>query len=112
MSGVVTYNVEVVILDDREGILLPGMRADIRFTSEHVENVLLCPNEAIREGPGGKLGVYVPVAGADRDQHKTKFIPCKLGLDNGNYSEVREGLSQGMMVYTKLPARTDRKKKK
>lgn len=112
MSGVVTYNVEVVILDDREGILLPGMRADIRFTSEHVENVLLCPNEAIREGPGGKLGVYVPVAGADRDQHKTKFIPCKLGLDNGNYSEVKEGLSEGMLVYTKLPARSNRKKKK
>ncbi len=83
------------------------MRADVTFTSEHVENVLLCPNEAIHEGSGGKLGVYIPKAGGSPDEHLTEFVPCKFGLDNGNYSEVREGLEEGARVYTKLPAKRD-----
>jgi multidrug efflux pump subunit AcrA (membrane-fusion protein) len=104
LSGVVTYLVDVVIVSENKGRLLPGMRADVSFTSEHVEDVVLCPNEAIREGPGGKLGVHVPKEGGLPDERPTEFIACKFGLDNGNYSEVREGLEEGMTVYTKLPA--------
>ncbi|RME36233.1 MAG: HlyD family efflux transporter periplasmic adaptor subunit [Planctomycetota bacterium] len=102
--GVVTYLVDVVILGDEAGKLLPGMRADVRFTSEHAENVLLCPNEAIREGPGGALGVFVPDPDAPPNERATRFVPCEFGLDNGNYSEVRSGLKEGDVVYTKLPA--------
>jgi len=103
VSGVVTYFVDVVIVSENQNRLLPGMRADVSFTSEHVANVLLCPNEAIREGPRGQLGVYVPKESASPDQRETEFIPCKFGLDNGNYSEVRDGLTEGVEVYTKLP---------
>lgn len=108
LSGVVTYLVDVVIISENRDRLLPGMRADVRFTSEHVEDVVLCPNEAIHEGPGGKLGVYIPKEGASPDERLTEFVPCKFGLDNGNYSEVREGLTEGTVVYTKLPAKRDR----
>lgn len=107
ISGVVTYLVDVVITSENRDRLLPGMRADVSFTSEHVEDVILCSNEAIHEGPGGKLGVYIPKPGAGPDDHPTEFIACKFGLDNGNYSEVREGLEEGMVVYTKLPAKRD-----
>lgn len=110
ISGVVTYLVDVVIISENKDRLLPGMRADVSFTSEYAENVLLCPNEAIHEGPGGRLGVYVPKKGAPPDERQTEFIPCKFGLDNGNYSEVREGLTEAMVVYTRLPARRDRDK--
>ena len=108
IGGVVTYQVDVVIISPTGGRLLPGMRADVRFTSEHAENVVLCPNEAIREGPGSKLGVYVPDETAPPEERKVKFVACKFGLDNGNYSEVREGLSEGAVVYIKLPAKRDR----
>ncbi len=108
LSGVVTYLVDVVIVSENKDQLLPGMRADVSFTSEHVENVVLCPNEAIREGAGGKLGVYVPKEAVSPDERPTEFIACKFGLDNGNYSEVREGLDEGMIVYTRLPAKRDR----
>jgi multidrug efflux pump subunit AcrA (membrane-fusion protein) len=113
LSGVVTYLVDVVIVSENRDRLLPGMRADVRFTSEHVENVVLCPNEAIREGSGGAghLGVYVPKKDAPPGERLTEFVPCKFGLDNGNYSEVREGLDEGMVVYTQLPAKRDRNKK-
>lgn len=108
LSGVVTYLVDVVVTSANRDKLLSGMRADVRFTSEHVENVVLCPNEAIREGPKGKLGVYVPRPNLAPGEHETTFIECRFGLDNGNYSEVREGLEEGMVVYTKLPSKSDR----
>lgn len=112
LQGVVTYLVDVVITSDNRSKLLPGMRADVQFTSEHVEDVVLCPNEAIREGTGGHLGVYVPDPDSIEGERATKFIPCKFGLDNGTYSEVREGLSEDMIVYTKLPRSTSRNKEK
>ncbi|MGD2109833.1 MAG: HlyD family efflux transporter periplasmic adaptor subunit [Phycisphaerae bacterium] len=110
ISGVVTYLVDVVILSENADRLLPGMRADVRFTSEHVENVVLCPNEAIREGPTGELGVYIPKASTAENEWPAEFLVCKFGLDNGNYSEVRQGLDEGDTVYTKLPAKKDRDK--
>lgn len=108
LQGVVTYMVDVVIVGANRDKLLSGMRADVRFTSEHVENAVLCPNEAIREGAGGKLGVYIPKPGGMPDQHETEFLACRFGLDNGNYSQVIEGLTEGMTVYIKLPAKTGR----
>ena len=106
LSGVVTYLVDVVIIGENRTKLLSGMRADVSFTSEHVADVLLCPNEAIREGPTGKLGVYIPKKDVPETERATEFVVCKFGLDNGNYSEVHEGLSEGMEVYTRLPAKT------
>ncbi|MCH8147556.1 MAG: HlyD family efflux transporter periplasmic adaptor subunit, partial [Planctomycetes bacterium] len=73
VSGVVTYLVDVVIISKNKNRLLPGMRADVRFTSEHASNVVLCPNEAIREGPNGKLGVYIPKKSDAPDEHETQF---------------------------------------
>lgn len=108
LSGVVTYLVDVVVTSANRDKLLSGMRADVRFTSEHVENVVLCPNEAIREGPKGNLGVYVPKPDSPPGEHESLFVEAKFGLDNGNYSEVREGLEEGKVVYTKLPLKSDR----
>ena len=105
------YLVDVVVTSENRSRLLSGMRAEVRFTSEHVENVLLCPNEAIREGPSGKLGVFVPKTGAQPSEHATEFVPCKFGLDNGNFSEVREGLNEGAIVYTKLPSKREETEK-
>ena len=88
------------------------MRADVSFTSEHVASALLCPNEAIREGADGRFGVYVPKKGSPPSERETEFIACKFGLDNGNYSEVLDGLAEGMGVYTKLPLKQDKDRKK
>ncbi|MBI4719420.1 MAG: HlyD family efflux transporter periplasmic adaptor subunit [Planctomycetes bacterium] len=110
LNNVITYQVDVVVTSENRSILLPGMRADVRFTAEHVENVVLCPNEAIREGPEGGLGVYIPKPGAPTTERATQFVPCKLGLDDGNQVEIREGLAEGAIVYTKLPVKPERGK--
>ena len=111
-ANVVTYLVDVVIAGENRQRLLPGMRADVGFTSEHAEDVLLCPNEAIKKDPQGKLGVYVPKRGDTPTERAYEFVACEFGLDDGNHSEVRVGLTEGQPVYTKLPAKTDRDEKK
>lgn len=114
VSGVVTYLVDVMVIGDKRKMLMPGMRGEVTFTSEHVANALLCPNEAIKESSTGEYGVYIPKPGGALNEHETEFVACKFGLDNGNYSEVREGnLKEGQLVYTRLPAkREDREKTK
>ncbi len=110
ISNVVTYLVDVVITSDNRHLLLPGMRADVRFTAEERTDIVLCPNEAIREGPQGQLGVYIPKPDAPAKLRETEFIVCTLGLDNGSNTEIIDGLSVGMTVYTKLPAKKNRNK--
>lgn len=112
LQNVTTYQVDVVVTSDNRDKLLPGLRAEVRFTSEHVSDVVLVPNEAIREGPNGRLGVYVPKAGARPEDGQTQFVDCVFGLDNGNYSEVRDGLKEGQQVYTRLPVKEDDDDKK
>ena len=112
LGGVVTYLVDVMVTGENRTLLLPGMRAEVRFTSEFVANALLCPNEAIKESGSGKLGVYIPRPGGAPNEHETEFVACKFGLDNGNFSEIREGnLKEGQLVYTKLPVRRDDREK-
>ncbi|MFQ5413213.1 MAG: efflux RND transporter periplasmic adaptor subunit [Phycisphaerae bacterium] len=111
--NVTTYRVDVAITSANRDMLLVGMRADVKFTAEYVEDVVLCPNEAIREGPGGRLGVFVPQPAArPGDRPEPKFIPCVIGLDNGAFSEIRDGLDAGMDVYTKLPAELEDRRDK
>ncbi|MFQ5463514.1 MAG: efflux RND transporter periplasmic adaptor subunit, partial [Phycisphaerae bacterium] len=108
LSNVVTYMVDVVITSANKNLLLPGMRADIRFTSEHVEDVLLCPNEGIREGRNNELGVYVQPAGDAAAE--PQFVACTFGISNGRYSQVLcEDLKERDVVYTKLPAKKNKK---
>jgi multidrug efflux pump subunit AcrA (membrane-fusion protein) len=112
INNVVTYQVDVLILGENRSKLLPGMRADVSFTSEHIADAVLCPNEAIREGPNGELGVYVPPAEPAAEGAEPEFIVCKVGLSNGSFSEIKEGLKEGTMVYTKMPRIVAKKKDK
>lgn len=112
LNNVITYLVDVVVTSENRTLLLSGMRADVRFTAEQAENVLLCPNEAIHEGPDGQLGVYVPKPDSPASERLTEFIPMELGLDDGNNVEIREGLTEGMVIYIKLPAKQERDKER
>lgn len=106
-SSVVTYRVDILLTSDNRHKLLIGMQADVEFAAQAVENVVLVPHEAIRRNDFDELGVYV----AEKDEQgkaKRKFVKCRFGLDNGMYTEVREGVSDGVEVYTKLPRISDR----
>ena len=109
LSGVVTYQVDVVVTSSNKTLLMPKMRAEVEFTSEHVKNVLICPNEAIREGPNGELGVYIPPRAAGDPEAEPEFVPCTFGLSNGRFSEVKSGLEEQAKVFTKMPRKVKKK---
>jgi multidrug efflux pump subunit AcrA (membrane-fusion protein) len=111
LSNVVTYEVDVVVVGENREKLLPRMRAEVEFTSEHLSNVVLCPNEAIREGPDNRLGVFVPPPSPGDPEADPVFIPSSFGLTNGTYSEVKSGVVENTAVYAKMPRRIRKKDK-
>lgn len=111
VQNVTTYLVDVVIIGENRGKLLPGMRGEASFTSEHVENAVLCPNEAIHTGPNGTFGVYVPDSTVEPGEAPERFVECKIGLSDGAFTEIREGFEEGTVVFVKRPAVPQRSKR-
>lgn len=82
----------VLLVDNSNGELLPGMYAKVRFNLPHTVNVLRLPAEALlfrTEGP------HAAVVGAD---HKVHLHKLTLGRDYGPEVEVTSGLSAGDIV--------------
>lgn len=102
----VYYYVDVVLVSDNRTRLFSGMRADVSFTLQRVDNVLICPAEAIVKGLNDRFGVNVPDDAPGADDKAYKFVPCELGLSNGVTSQIVAGLEEGAIVYTKLPIST------
>jgi multidrug efflux pump subunit AcrA (membrane-fusion protein) len=90
---------------------LLNTQAEARFTSKSVHNAVLVPYDAVQKDPAGEgYGVYVPRENPMTKAKEEVFVKCKLGKDNGIDVEVREGLEEGQLVYTKRPAKRDDKK--
>jgi RND family efflux transporter MFP subunit len=82
----------VLLVDNSDGALLPGMYAKVRFHLPHTVNVLRLPAEALlfrTEGP------FAAVVGAD---HKVHMHKLTLGRDYGPEVEVASGLEPGDAV--------------
>jgi HlyD family secretion protein len=116
VQNVVTYNV-VIDVDNKDGVLLPGMTAQVSIVTNRKDNVLRVPAAALRfrppeEGnaapsaaPGNRKGAAaasttrVYIQGADG-----ALVPreIKSGISDGRFVEVLEGLSAGELVVTRV----------
>lgn len=109
IQNIVTYLVDIRVTSPnwKKLALTLGMQADVKFTAQAVKDAILVPHDAIRRGPNGDLGVYIPEKLADKPEPHPKFVPCRFGLDNGLYAELidGEGIDKGTEVYVELPAR-------
>ena len=119
-QNVVTYNV-VIDVTNQSGVLLPGMTAQVSIQTNRQENVLRIPAGALRfkpptepvksGGPSGANGKTdaakgkpatpsprVYLVGADG-----KLLPreIKVGISDGRYVQVLEGLEVGEAVVTR-----------
>ncbi len=95
-AGSVAYPVKVVV-DNPDGRVLPGMTVAVEIEVEHLENVLLVPNRAVRTVDGSRV-VYIYVNGG--------LIPVEveLGANNDTMSEVVSGdLKEGDVVVLNPP---------
>lgn len=96
--NVVSYNVVVAVTND-DGVLLPGMTANVRFTVKHKKDVLRVPNAALRykppeadtdsvataAGQPGKRMVY------RLEEGKPVPISVKTGIADNNFTEILQG---------------------
>jgi HlyD family secretion protein len=127
-QNVVTYIVEVVT-DNSSGKLLPFLTANLRFEVARRDDVLLVPNAALRYTPAQiPAGTEAPPrakenkakgdkskgkesgsAGAERRDHGTVWVvendtprpvEVRIGLSDGNVTEVLSGLTEGSAVVT------------
>lgn len=89
VSNVVTYTV-IVLVDNKEQKMIPGMTANVSIITNKSENVLCVPNEALKFTPkeitGGKKykeqGIWI------LKDNKPQRVTIKLGAKNSDKSEI------------------------
>ncbi len=109
-QNVVTYNV-VVMVDNKSGLLLPGMTAYVTIKTKELKNVLLVSNAALRFKPkdivlkNNNKQPYKLATIYKLDDGKLVVVQCGLGIADNNYTEIKSGnLKNGdeiVIGYTK-----------
>lgn len=100
-SDIVNFTVTVEVTDADEAVR-PGMTAEVDIVTDHRENVLLIPNQAIRTENNNKM-VYVKGSGPE-----TKTVVITVGISSDAYSELLTGdLKEGDSVVLNPATNTD-----
>ena len=74
--------------------IYPGMQATVSITKEEVQDVVILKMDAVSTARDNSAYVYVQ--GEDGSMTEQ---PITVGVSNGNYVEVKEGLEEGQTVY-------------
>jgi len=110
-QNVVTYDV-VILVDNRELLLKPGMTANVTIEVKKYEDILKIPNAAIRYRPADKAKDGGGATGKRKDSPgqrvytlgkngKPVAVTVKTGVSNGSFTELLEGnLKEGDVVIT------------
>ena len=88
-----TYEIKVE-LSNPDGMLKPGMFAEVVFTKEKRENTIVLPRSAVLSDAEQEY-VFVENSGT------VQKIVVQTGIDNGDEIEIVSGLSQGDRVVIK-----------
>ena len=97
-QNVVSYNVIVAVPND-DGVLLPGMTANVRFTVNQKKAVLRVPNAALRYKPAEEDSDTGTTAPPEPGKHalyrledgKPVPVNVKTGISDNNFTEILEG---------------------
>lgn len=74
--------------------IYPGMQATVSITKEAADNVVILKMDAISTARDNSAYVYL-----QGEDGKMTEQPITVGVSNGNYAEIREGLAAGQTVY-------------
>ncbi len=103
-GAIVQYRVHVLLTSENSYEMLQlGLPAQVEFTAESREDVLLVESRCIRR-EGEEYGVFVPDP-TPQDKLNTRFIALRTGISDGTYTEVLpgSGLKEGDEVYLVPP---------
>ncbi len=93
-DNVIGFKVKVSILNDTR-LLRVNMSANAEIVLEEKTNILRVPEAAIVYDKNKNTSVDLPDASAERGRRQ---VAVKLGISNGTYTELLEGLKEGDTV--------------
>lgn len=113
VQNVVTYDT-VIAVENPDMKLKPGMTANVSIITAHHDNVLGLPNAALRFRPAESVLTTIPQAAGKNDKGERRFartvytlqggkpvpVKIKIGISDGIYTEVTDGLSESNQVVT------------
>jgi HlyD family secretion protein len=133
VQNVVTYNV-VIDVDNKDGVLLPGMTAQVAIMTNKKDDVVRIPSAALRfrppeattpaSGNGGSDKAADKNGGAKSGNNRGARAPAapkvyfvgpngelqpkdiKIGISDGRFTEVIDGLAEGDAVVTRAAPTT------
>jgi len=120
VQNVITYDV-VVAVSNEDLRLFPGMTANVKILTGRASNVLRIPVAALRFRPLAKGAVPArPGAGLQKpsaqpalqtiyvlnERGEANPVRVKLGLSDGNYLQVVNGLTDGQRVVLGTASKT------
>jgi multidrug efflux pump subunit AcrA (membrane-fusion protein) len=110
-SSIIQFDVHVEITDEQRNMLPLGAQAQVEFTVESASDVLRVPAEAVKSFEAQR-GVWLRTEPEPGEKHGKKFLPCRFGISDGEFTQVIEvlgggALEPGQRVYTRLPTDVD-----
>ncbi len=90
------FQVRIALITGQDK-LRSGMNADLAFVGEQLKAVLVVPTVAIVT-KRGETGVLVP-----NEQSQPQFQPVKIGISQGNKTQILDGVQPGALVFVQLP---------
>lgn len=92
MQNVVTFEVRIEVTSENKSLLKPEMTADVEIVIAEKPDAILVPSNAVMSMHGSSM---VMVPGENGDPEHVQVV---TGLDNGEFTEIISGLSEGDTV--------------
>ena len=96
-GGNVAYYSAVANVDVTDGVY-PGMQVSVSIPQEEAENVVILKADALSFDQQNSAYVWMY-----NDAGELEQVSVEVGVSNGNYVEIKSGLSDGDVVYVESP---------
>lgn len=96
-GGNVAYYTAVVYVDITDEGVYPGMQVTVTVPQEQAENVVVLKMDALSFDETNSA--YVWMKNGEGEEAELTKVPVEVGVSNGNYVEIKSGLSDGDIVY-------------
>ena len=97
-AGSVAYYTVTASVEVTEDVL-PGMQVSVRIPREEATDVVLLKMDALSFDRDNSAFVYTKDEAGELQK-----TPVEVGVDNGNYVEIKSGLNEGDTVYVEAEA--------
>jgi len=98
VSNVVTFQVQIEILDTKKILLKPQMTTNVEIIAAEKADALIVPNDAVFHKKAEKFVTVQKPDGTTEDR------AVKTGINDGDRSEITDGVKQGEVVIIRKGA--------